>query len=238
MNLNTKKIIESVRILGIDEAGRGAVIGPLVICGVVTNEEGIEKLKEIGVKDSKELTPEKRSELAPQIEKIAENVIVLIVPPSKIDANRRRGISLNQIEAIKMADIINMVEPDKVIIDAPGLNTEKFKEFIVSRLRNKDIELICENLADKNYPIVSAASIIAKVERDRKIEELKKKVGYDFGVGYSHDLRTIEFLKKLAKERKGKMPYYVRTTWQTTEHIIAESKQRKILDFLKKIFRM
>ena len=227
-----------MKILGIDEAGRGAVIGPLVVCGVLVDESGEDRLRKLGVKDSKELSPKKREELAKEIEKIAQNIVILFVPASKIDANRRRGINLNQIEAIKMAEIINMLEPEKAIIDTPSYNSNKFKIYLTSKLKNKNIELICENFADKNYPVVSAASIIAKVERDKRIEKLKRKVGFDFGVGYSHDERTIEFLEKLAKETKGKMPSYVRKTWETTIQITDEIKQRKIFEFFKKLKKM
>jgi ribonuclease HII len=226
-----------IRILGIDEAGRGSVIGPLVICGLVIDQKDEKKLKKIRVKDSKQLTPKKREELAPKIEKIATHIVVLRVPACKIDANRRRGINLNQIEAIKMAEIINLLEADKAIIDSPGYNTNKFRDYLWSKLNNKNIELVCENYADINYPVVSAASIIAKVDRDANIEELKNKVGHDFGVGYSHDIRTIEFLNKLAERDGGRLPIFVRHTWDTAERIITEHKQLRILNFLKKLVK-
>jgi ribonuclease HII len=104
-------------------------------------------------------------------------------------------------------------------------------------LEKKDVELVCENYADETYPIVSAASIIAKVSRDEDIEELKKKVGYDFGVGYPHDARTIEFIKKLVIENKGKLPNYIRHTWATVETIVAEHKQTRVLSFLEKLIK-
>jgi ribonuclease HII len=136
-----------------------------------------------------------------------------------------------------MAEIANLLEPDKLIVDVPSFNTSKFRDYLLSKLENKKVKLICENYADQKYPVVSAASIIAKVHRDKKIEELKRKVGFDFGVGYSHDIRSIEFLKKLAEERKGKMPTYVRQTWDTVKQIVEEYKQPKIVSFLKKIIK-
>lgn len=226
-----------IKILGIDEAGRGAVIGPLVICGLLIDEKDEEKLKKLQVKDSKLLTPKKREELAPKIEKIATHTVIIRIPPCKIDTNRRRGVNLNQIEAMKMAEIINLLEPDKAILDAPGYNTSKFRDYLWSKLDNKEVKLVCENFADQNYPVVSAASIVAKVNRDEKIEELKKKVGKDFGVGYSHDSRTIEFLNKLAGENRGKLPIYVRHTWDTAERIMNEHHQLRIFKFLKKIIK-
>lgn len=226
-----------MKILGIDESGRGAVIGPLVICGVMIDEKNEKKLRKLRVKDSKQLTPKKREELAPEIEKVATHTVILRVPSCKIDANRRRGVNLNQIEAIKMAEIINLLEPDKAIVDAPGFNTHKFRDYLWSKLENKNVELVCENFADQNYPVVSAASIVAKVDRDKQIEKLKKKVGFKFGVGYSHDAKTIKFLEKLAKENKGKLPIYVRHTWDTVERIKNEYSQLRILSFFKKLIK-
>lgn len=229
------RTVRYLKLMGIDEAGRGAVLGPMAVCGLVIDKKDEKKLKKIGVKDSKELTPKKRKELAKEINKIAEHVIIFLVPPCQIDKSRRNGTNLNQLEAIKMAEIINMINPDKVIVDAPSHNNKKFRDYLRAKLDNKKIELICENFADKNHPVVSAASIMAKVERDRKIEELKKKVNYQFGVGYSHDPRTIEFLEKLAKENKGKMPSYVRQTWETVESIKKKYEQKGIFSFLKKL---
>jgi ribonuclease HII len=229
--------VVSIKVMGIDEAGRGAVIGPLVVCGLVIEDDKEEELRKIRVKDSKELTPEKREELAEKIEKIADNIIVLQVSACTIDSMRRSGINLNQIEAMKMADAINMLLPEKVIIDLPGYNSKKFKDFLLSKLDEeaKKAEFILENYADKNYPVVSAASIIAKVERDKRINQLKKEFNYDFGVGYSHDERTIAFLEKLARENNGKMPKNIRTSWETVQEIIKKHQQKGLASFLSKL---
>jgi len=227
--------VKRLKILGLDEAGRGAVIGPLVICGLLINEKNEKKLKKIHVKDSKLLSPGKRNELVPKIEKIANHIVILKVPACKIDANRRRGINLNQIEALKISEIINLLEPERAIVDTPSYNSNKFRDYLWSKLENKNVELICENFADKNYPVVSAASILAKVERDREIEDIKRKVGVDFGVGYPHDPATIEFLNELAE--KGKMPTYVRKTWDTVQEIMRSKRQKSILNFLKSIIK-
>ncbi|MBU5689026.1 MAG: ribonuclease HII [Candidatus Aenigmarchaeota archaeon] len=225
-----------MKVMGIDEAGRGAVIGPLVVCGLMIDESKEKELKKIGVKDSKELTPEKREELAEKIDQIADNIVVLHVSACNIDSMRKSGINLNQIEAMKMADAINMLLPEKVIIDSPSYNSGKFKDFLFSKLNEdaKKAKFVFENYADKNYPVVSAASIIAKVERDKKIEQLKKEFGFDFGVGYSHDAKTIEFLEKLAKENKGKMPKNIRTTWDTVQEIVKKYEQKGLSKFFDK----
>lgn len=227
-----------MKVLGIDEVARGAVVGPLVVCGLVIDKSREMELKKIGVKDSKELSPKKREKLAKIIEDTVEHTIIVRVPACNIDDYRKRGINLNQIEAIKMADIINMVNPDVAIVDTPSDDgSTKFRDYLFSKLENKNLKLITENFADKNYPIVSAASIVAKVDRDKKIEELKRYFSYDFGVGYSHDERTIAFLEKLAKENNGKMPRHIRTTWDTVQQITKKYKQRGVMGFLKKIVK-
>ena len=223
--------------MGLDETGRGSVLGPLVICGLVVNEQQEKELRKIKVKDSKLLTPKKREELSEKIEKIATHIIILRIPSHKIDTNRKKGINLNQIEAIKMAEIINIANPDKVYIDSPSYNSSKFTDYLLSKLENKKVEIIAENHADKNYPVVSAASIVAKVDREEQIRKLEKELGEPLGVGYPHDDLTIKHLEKLARENKGKMPRYVRTTWETTKQIVKKYEQKGLVGFLKKVVK-
>ncbi|MEM5879436.1 MAG: ribonuclease HII [Candidatus Aenigmatarchaeota archaeon] len=223
-----------ILICGIDEAGRGAILGPMVIAGVVIEKKDEKKLRRIGVKDSKVLSPKRREELAKKIEDIARNIVVLRVQPCKIDSYRAKGINLDKIEAMKMAEIIDMCGAKKVFVDSLEQNTKKFKNLILSFLKNNNADLIVENYLDESIPVVSAASIIAKVNRDEAIEDIKKKEGVDFGVGYSHDPSTIEFLKKLIKERKGNLPNYVRKSWVTTQDLLNKNWQQKLKDFFKK----
>lgn len=238
------------------QAGRGALIGPMVIACVCIEEEDEEKLRAIGVKDSKALTPKKREELANHIEKIAKDIIVLRIPACKIFSYKEEHkIKLDELEALKIAQIIEMVDAKRFYIDSLGdVNGKegKFEKSIRKNLK-KNVELIVENYADETYPVVSAASIIAKVERDKEIEKLKKEVNFDFGVGYSHDERTIKFLEKIFLEYD-KKPNFVRWHWDTVENIAerlwkegkelkpwvkkeilkGKSLQRIIKDFFKK----
>jgi ribonuclease HII len=206
----------------------------MVIAGVVINKKDEKKLLAFGVKDSKQLSPRRREELAEKIEKIARDIVVLRIQACKIDSYRAKKINLDRIEAMKMAEIIEMCDGDKVYIDSLEQNTKKFKTLIVSFLKNKNRNLIVENYLDESVPVVSAASIIAKVERDKAIEEIKRKVNFDFGVGYSHDSRTIEFIRRLIREKK-ELPPYVRKSWITTKVLQEESWQKKIKDFFKRI---
>lgn len=230
----------------------------MVICGVVIDEKDEKKLKKIGVKDSKALTPKKREALAKKIERIAKNIIVIRVPACKIFTYRKKyKMKLDALEALKMAQIIDMADADRIYVDSLGNKNSKkvgnFEKLIRESLKDKNVELIVENYADETYPVVSAASIIAKVERDRAIEELKKKVKFDFGVGYSHDARTIKFLEKVLKESK-EPPSFIRWHWDTVENVATKlfekgeklqpwvyeeilrkkSWQKRIKDFFKK----
>ncbi len=207
----------------------------MVICGVAIDSKDEKKLVRIGVKDSKELTPKKREAFALEIEKIAKHIIVLRIPACKIYTYRKKGIKLNEIEAVKMAEIINMIKPDKVFIDSPGINVQRFKKMIIEHLKNRKIKMVAENFADRNYPIVSAASVIAKVERDKVIEEIKQEVGFDFGVGYSHDSRSIKFLEKILTTYKQK-PNFVRWHWSTVKELATELLRKgvKLQPWVKK----
>jgi ribonuclease HII len=228
---------KKVLITGIDEAGRGALIGPMVICGI-TVEKGVEvELAEIGVKDSKMLTPKKREELYHKIKDTVQtrsrvsSIVPISISPCKIDNYRAKKVNLNMIEARTMAQIISICGGDEIYLDALTTRPERFKMLVQSHLKRKKVNIIAENEADKNYTIVGAASIIAKVERDRAIEDLKRKVGVDFGVGYPHDERTIDFVDSLIKKHK-KLPSYVRKSWITTQILQEKNWQRRIKDFI------
>jgi len=206
-------------VAGVDDAGRGAVIGPLVIAGVLLKEEDLPKLKELGVKDSKLLSPHRREVLAVEIRKIVQKHSVLKLQPREIDAvveSGRKLHKLNWLEAQTMARVIETLEPDKVYVDASDVLEERFKQQIQECLPFR-IEIISEHKADRNYVAVSAASIIAKVERDREIAELAKVYG-DFGSGYPSDPRTMNFLKQLM-EKAEEYPEFIRRSWKPAKKV-------------------
>ena len=215
-------------ILGIDEAGRGSVIGPLVVAGVMIDEKDNEKLRKMGGRDSKMLKPEQREKLYPLIKKIAKDYVVLKISAKQIDDWRAGKKNLNVIEAEHMAQIIKAMAADKAYVDAPQVSTGKFRA-VLMKLAKNHTEIIAENYADKNYPVVSAASILAKVERDREVEQIKKIVGFDFGVGYSHDERSIEFVKKCLKEKV--WLEYLRHSWVTVSDLKKKQVQKGLKEF-------
>ncbi|MBI2545096.1 MAG: ribonuclease HII [Candidatus Aenigmarchaeota archaeon] len=218
---------------GIDEAGRGAVIGPMVVAGVTIDPKSEKKLKTLGVKDSKDIKPKKREQLYDHIQKIARDIIVFKVAPCRIDSYRKMGINLDKIEAMKMAEIIEFKPDAKFYVDALTQNPKRFKEVISGFLKTKNVDLVVDNYMDESVVVVGAASIIAKVERDREIAELKQTLGVDFGVGYPHDPLTIQFMEKIIAETNGKnLPDYIRKSWVTTEMMQEKNWQKKIMEFV------
>jgi ribonuclease HII len=192
---------------------KGPVIGPMVICGFLIEENKLEKLREIGAKDSKLLSPIKRKKIMSKLKKASKDIILIKLSANEIDRLRKK-INLNEIEINKMIEIINSLSPNIVIIDSLEVNTKKFIKKIKKKLNNKNIRIIAENYADRKYPIVGAASILAKVERDKEIEKIKKKINYDFGSGYASDKKTINFLKYWLKNHE-ELPEFVRKSWIT-----------------------
>ena len=213
-------------ICGIDEAGRGPVIGPLVICAVAVDERDLPKLQSLGVKDSKMLTPPARRRLAPLIKGVVKRHELVIVSPAEIDSAVLSGtMNLNWLEAVKSAELINRINPKKVILDCPSTNTRAYVAYLRKHLKN-DVEVVAEHKADVKYPVVSAASIIAKVARDAEIENLKGRFGVDFGSGYPSDPVTADFVKK----NFSKFPFF-RRSWMTFEQASGVKKQKTLGDF-------
>ncbi|KPJ58547.1 MAG: hypothetical protein AMS15_08125 [Planctomycetes bacterium DG_23] len=211
------------KILGIDEAGRGSVIGPMIICAVLVNAEQERHLKRIGVKDSKKVSPKERERLAKEIREIVEDFELLEISPQAID-----GESLNRLEFIKIQEMYRKFRPTHFYIDVPTSprGVKNFCRDLCYDIGDSPVEIIGENRADGKYPVVSAASILAKVERDRIVENLRQVYG-DFGSGYPSDAKTVNFLKaKLHKMKDlGKI---VRHRWRTISRIRPPLKQHRL----------
>ncbi len=215
--------------IGIDEAGRGPVIGPLVVAGVSLDKETADKFKMAGVKDSKLLSPKKIFLLERLIVENASGYMVNEISPAAIDSRFKDGTNLNFLELDRMAEIANSLRGETVIIDCPSSNTKKIKAFMAKKIPNK--ELIVENYADKNFIEVSAASIVAKALREHEVAAIKKELEYDFGSGYPSDPRTVKFLK-IIKENglimEEKYRKNIRGTWATLRNL----ENKNLHDFL------
>jgi ribonuclease HII len=203
-----------MREIGIDEAGKGPVIGSMFVAGVL-NFEGLD---ELGVKDSKRLSPAKREYLAERIEDATEFHVVEMTA-SEID-ERRKMRTMNEIMVERFSDVLNYFQPDRAIVDAADVKPERFAANLRANYEQAagsgEIEIVSEFKADANYPLVSAASIIAKVHRDRSVRALRVKLGEEIGSGYPSDPKTVQFLKELLKEKDfDDIPSYVRKSWKT-----------------------
>lgn len=218
-----------VLICGIDEAGRGPVIGPMVMAGVLIEESDLAKLKSLGVKDSKLLTAKQREELFPKIIKTIKKYKIIIIPPKEIDdALFSDDLNLNWLEAHKSAEIINELKPDKAIIDTPSTNIKKYTNYLKKLVGNKDIQIICKHKADVIHPEVSAASVLAKVIRDKEMEKIQEKYG-NTGPGYMSNEITQKFLEKNWE----KHPEIFRQSWISYK-IHKEAKFQKTLEDFEK----
>lgn len=214
-------------IAGVDEAGRGPVLGDMVICGVLFDERTLDELKAAGVKDSKLLNPKKRRMLAELIDEKAKKLKIIELQPAEIDELRIvKKIDLNEIEAMKMAQILDHLKPKLAYIDSTDPNPEMFERRIRRHMQSK-VKLVVESYADRKYVIVGAASIVAKVRRDKRISELREQYG-DLGSGYSSDPRTIAFLERWVREH-GSLPEFARKSWETARRIESQAKQRKLM---------
>jgi len=209
-------------LLGIDEAGRGPVIGPMIICGAIIKEEDIPKLVQIGVKDSKMLSPQRREKLKNLIEKIILQWKIIKIPALEIDK-----FGINYLELKNTAELINEFSPHIAFIDCPTCWCDSYCRKLKTLLKTSETQIVAENFADKNYPVVSAASILAKVTRDREIEKISSIYG-NVGSGYASDRRTIEFLKKCLRVHQN-LPDFVRKRWKTVQRVSSTINKEKNL---------
>lgn len=213
-------------IAGIDEAGRGPCLGPLVMAITVIEKEDEEKLIELGVKDSK-ITPIKvREDQYEKIKKIVSEEATSHIEAEELDELMKRK-SLNEIEAMHAGKLINSLKsrPDVIYIDSPDVVMAEFGKRI-EKYVSFPVKIVSEHKADVNYPVVSAASVLAKVERDAEIKKISEEFG-EVGSGYPHDEQTIRFLKNYLLHHS-ELPKIVRHSWQTISSLKNEKFQKKL----------
>lgn len=208
-----------MRITGVDEAGKGPVIGPMIVCGV-SMEDG-DRLNGMGLKDSKKINAIKREELAEEIKKESQ-IHVIKITSNQLDELMGEQ-TINQILADCCVEIIVKLDAEIAYVDSSDVNALRLQDLLESRTGKK---VRAAHKADDLYPIVSAASIIAKVEREKEIEKLKQDAG-NFGSGYASDERTIKFLRDYFHTHH-KYPSFVRRKWKTLNRI----EQQFLEDFM------
>lgn len=216
-------------VAGIDEAGRGPCLGPMVLAIALAHKGDEGRLLEIGVRDSKVLAPIERTRQYKLLRKALLEFGTASIPAEEIDSLRDRK-SLNEIEAMRIGQLLNSLKqkPDVVYVDCPDIIERAFAKRIKNYISFDPI-IYSEHKADVNYPIVSAASIIAKVERDSAIEELSQKYGF-MGTGYPHDEDTISFIRSWI-DKNNCLPNFVRKSWLTNQRLLDEKFQAKLGTF-------
>lgn len=213
--------------IGVDDAGRGPLIGPMVLAGVLLDENSKTALKKYNIKDSKQLLHSSRIKLSKIIKEYSLGYDIVKSSPEEIDKAVLSKVNLNTLEAIKTAEIINKLNPGKkkikVIVDCPSINTKKWRDVLLKYLKNSEnLSILCEHKADENYIEVGAASILAKVVREEEVSKIKKKYG-NIGSGYPSDPSTKEFLEKKGKELRDSGIF--RKSWQTWKKRFPGEKQ-------------
>jgi len=220
--------------LGIDDAGRGPVIGPMILGGCLIPEETETEFKELGITDSKLLYRKKREKLAKIIKEKSIVYYTHSISPAEIDTGMGIGLNLNEVEAlaasIVIKELIKNISKEElknlsIIIDCPSVNNDSWHKNVLEYLENKDLNIRCEHKADLDHVVVAAASIIAKVTRDNEIEKLKKQIGLDFGSGYPADPKTKDFLKKHVNDFKD--IHLFRESWATFQKAKENFKLRQ-----------
>ncbi len=220
-------------ILGIDDAGRGPLIGPMMLAGVLVTEEQNLFLKESGVDDSKVLAHPVRMRLAEIIESNAVGFKVVGTSAPAIDESLNTGTNLNTLEAKKTAEIINTLNKEtetiRVIVDCPSVNIKAWRATLLTFITHPaNLEVLCEHKADANHPSVSAASILAKCAREEEVAKIRKQFAAygDIGSGYPSDPMTKSFIRKHGKELENSGIF--RKTWATWKDLFSGTEQAKL----------
>jgi ribonuclease HII len=202
----------------------------MVVAGVLVHDYQISHLKSLGVKDSKALSPRRRRCLSKKIKNLVVSYTIVELSPKEIDEvvlKGRRLRKLNWLEAKAMAEVIRRLHPDVAYVDASDVLEKRFGEQIRGMLYF-EVEVISEHHADINYPVVSAASILAKTYRDHVVSDLHEVYG-DFGSGYSSDSQTRRFILEWFRTRGNEdLPDFVRKSWKTVGKLKAEADKLKL----------
>ncbi len=217
-------------IAGIDEAGKGPVLGPMCVAGLMVDENKLDSIVNLGVKDSKKLTPRKREDLSAKIINLADRFFILEVSPGQIDG-LRKVMTMNEIMVICYVKVLEELRPENAVVDAADVIANRFGENIKKKYSG-DLNITSEHNADEKYPIVSAASILAKVRRDELVRNIGKNVGIEIGSGYPADPKTIKFMEDWVREH-GTLPDFARSSWETSKNILENSRmsQRSFADY-------
>jgi ribonuclease HII len=210
-------------ICGVDEAGRGPVMGPLVICGISIDKD--DPLRKLGVKDSKKLSRTQREDLSEKIARVTSGIEIVEITASEIDILREE-MTLNKLEVKVFASIIKKLAPQTAYVDAADVDEKRFADDIIQEI-GSPVDIISRHKADDTYPVVSAASILAKVRRDEQVRMIEQEIGEPIGSGYTSDPNTIRFLESWL-ERYDELPPHTRKSWDTSNRLLSMKAVKKL----------
>jgi ribonuclease HII len=221
--MNNLRLHDGILVGGVDEAGRGSIIGPLVVAGVGIRESKIVRLSEMGVRDSKALTPKARARLFGEIMKVADSICIRKINPVEVDDSvSLRG--LNRLEAKVMASVINNIGADGVYVDCCDVNPERYREYIAQHLKCSP-KVHSMHHADSINVVVSAASIVAKITRDQEVQHIRNRYR-SIGSGYPSDEQTMRFIRRWVN-KNGAAPVFARKSWKPLRLMLEQMTQRK-----------
>lgn len=207
-------------VLGLDEAGRGALLGPLIVAGAVLSEEDLPKLAELKVKDSKAVPRAQRPRLLRELWAWGLRGRAVVIPPEHIDEG-----NLTQLELGAMLVLIQFLRPDRVIADPPvgPRAIPRFRRSLAQAAGLAENQVLLFPKADAQDPLVAAASLLAKVVRDGYVRALRSRYG-DFGWGYPGEPRVREFLVRYLRTH-GELPPICRKRWRTVQEVLGAKLQ-------------
>jgi ribonuclease H, mammalian HI/archaeal HII subfamily len=205
-------------IAGLDEAGRGPVIGPMVMA-IVESTDSI--MHSLGVKDSKLLSPSAREKLYERIQSEATYVNFKIITAEELNLEMQSK-TLNVIEQECAVYLARNVKTNEIYVDAFDINEDRLSSLLSEKTGKI---MICKHKGDVLFPTVSAASIIAKVIRDREVRKIGEKFG-EIGSGYPADPKTVAFLHR-CRENNIDITTIARTHWITYKRMFSSGRQMK-----------
>ncbi len=214
-------------VLGIDEAGRGSVLGPLVVGAFWLPEQRVGELRGHGVRDSKQLSSRQREDVYRALGGVG-SLRSIPLAPRTIDRWVRRG-GLNDLELRAFARLIREIAPETAIVDACDTNAERFERRL-GALTGGGVRIVARHRADETDPVVGAASIVAKVRRDRALARLRHRLGDEVGSGYPSDPVTQRFVEQAASE-PGRPPAWMRASWAPVQRVKRARPARTLDDF-------
>jgi ribonuclease HII len=215
---------------GVDEAGRGSIIGPLVVAGLSVEQSKIPMLKDLGVRDSKQLTRQARERMYNEIINISDHHYIYTIQSTEVDSHVvQRG--LNRLEARAMAHVIGKIKVDEVYVDCCDTNPERYRENISCnlslQLQSSGVPKIYSlHHADRTNIVVSAAPILAKITRDYEIQKIRK-IYRDIGSGYPSDEKTMLFIRNWVMKKKSP-PEFARRSWKPLREMLEGMEQTKL----------